>query len=324
MMNPKLPLFLLPLLSCAACAKPVAYDDPSATDADFTIQGEYTGSKDDYRTGVQIIALGDGEFEAVGYQGGLPGDGWDGNREDVSRTRGSREDGQMTVVFEYDDLIGEADGVKVFVTSGEGEPVMELERVSRESPTLGAAPPEDAVVLFDGGDENRFPGSKVTEDGLLMQGATSEDKFKDFSMHLEFRLPYMPEARGQARGNSGLYLQGRYEVQMLDSFGLEGKNNECGGIYTIAAPKVNMCYPPLSWQTYDIDFTAAQFDDEGEKTSNAKVTVKHNGMTIHQDQELPGTTGSSPVKGEADTPGPIHLQNHGNPVRYRNIWVLPK
>jgi hypothetical protein len=128
-------------------------------------------------------------------------------------------------------------------------------------------------------------------------GATNcytKDKFGDHSLHIEFRTPFMPEARGQARGNSGVYIQGRYELQVLDSFGLEGKNNECGGIYTIAEPIVNMCLPPLVWQTYDIDFTAAEYDGD-KKTKNARVTVKHNGVLIYDDLELPtGTPGFRP------------------------------
>lgn len=302
---------------------PKAYDSPAATDEDFPFQGEYVGEKDGKRHGVQVIALGGGKFEAVGYNGGLPGGGWDGDRATVTRTEGSRGEGGTSVHFEREELVGEADGVKIYVTKKGGGEVMELERVDRRSPTLGAKPPEGAVVLFGGKDANGFTGSQVTEDGLLTQGATSKEKFGDFSLHIEFRLPYMPAARKQGRGNSGIYLQGRYEVQMLDSFGLEGKDNECGGIYKIASPKQNMCFSPLTWQTYDIDFTAAKVDAEGKKTANAKVTIKHNGVVIHEGLELPGVTGGASSK-EDGTPGPIHLQNHGNPVRYRNIWVVRK
>jgi hypothetical protein len=132
----------------------------------------------------------------------------------------------------------------------------------------------------------------------------------------------MPKSSGQARGNSGVYVQSRYEVQVLDSFGLEGKNNECGGIYSISEPAVNMCLPPLTWQTYDIDFTAARFDDAGKKTKNARITVKHNGVVIHNDIELTlGTPGRHP---EGPTPEGLFFQDHGNPVVFRNIWIVEK
>jgi hypothetical protein len=163
----------------------------------------------------------------------------------------------------------------------------------------------------------------MTDDGLLEQGALSTDTFQDFKIHIEFLLPYMPEARGQARGNSGYYIQGRYEVQMLDSFGLEGLDNECGGIYRVARPDVNMCFPPLAWQTYDVEFTAAKFDSAGNKTAPAHAKVLHNGVLIH-DRELPQMTPGGPLKTEDATPGPVFLQDHGNPVRYRNIWVVKK
>ena len=139
-------------------------------------------------------------------------------------------------------------------------------------------------------------------------------------MHLEFRTPYKPTARGQGRGNSGFYAQGRYEVQILDSFGLEGADNECGGVYSVGSPKVNMCFPPLSWQTYDVDFKAARYDAEGKKTKDAIMTVRHNGVVIHQDLVADHSTTASPLK-EGPEPGPINLQDHGNPVRFRNIWV---
>ena len=269
--------------------------------------------------------MGKCEFEAVAYPGGLPGDGWDGDREKVSRTVGRRDESSGRVVFESENkkIRAEITAETAEVFDGEGTRLLELNRVQRSSPTEGAAPPAGAVVLFDGKGVNRFPNSRVTDDGLLMEGVTSEDKFKDCTVHVEFRLPFMPDARGQARGNSGIYRQGRYEVQMLDSFGLEGKDNECGGLYKISAPSENLCFPPLSWQTYDIDFIAAKYDDSGAKTANARLTVRHNGVLIQDNVELPGTTGSAPVKDNAE-PGPIFLQNHGNPVRYRNIWVKPK
>ena len=148
-----------------------------------------------------------------------------------------------------------------------------------------------------------------------------KEKLTSHTMHLEFRTPFKPAARGQARGNSGVYLQSRYECQVLDSFGLEGKNNECGGIYSISEPAVNACFPPLTWQTYDIDFTNSVWED-GKKVKNARVTIRHNGIAIHGDVELThGTPGKLP---EAPEPAPLYLQGHGNPVVYRNIWMIAK
>ena len=131
--------------------------------------------------------------------------------------------------------------------------LMQFNRVERASPTLNAKPGSGAVVLFDGTKESLEqhwrPGARMTDDGLLQEGCTTIDTFGDYSMHLEFRLPSMPQARGQQRVNSGLYHQVRYETQILDSFGLEGKNNEAGGIYTVRDPELNMCLTPLVWQT---------------------------------------------------------------------------
>ena len=115
-------------------------------------------------------------------------------------------------------------------------------------------------------------------------------------------------------------MQGRYEVQMLDSFGLEGKNNECGGVYTKADPKVNMCLPPLVWQSYDVEFANAVVEN-GKTIKPAQLTLKHNGVVIHDDLEITGTTGGSRSDPEG-TPGPIKLQGHGNPLQYRNIWIV--
>lgn len=302
--------------------------DPDKADADFYIQGEYSGTVGDgLKIGVQIIAEGDGKFRSVGYIGGLPGDGWNGKAEgkipgtgkmegDVCVLKAIGRDGQESKGR------GEVSEGNLTLYNDNNEKVAEFVKVKRESPTLGAKPPESAVVLFDGTTPDNFKGGRMTEDGLLMEGVTSKQTFGSYKLHMEFMLSYMPYARGQGRANSGCYHQGRYEVQILDSFGLEGKNNECGGIYTIAPPKVNMCFPPLSWQTYDVEYHAAEFDQDAKKTKNAWITVRHNNVVIHDRQELTHSTTASPLK-EGPEDGPIYLQNHGNPIRFRNIWVLP-
>ncbi len=314
--------FLAPSpFSARAAADPDAAD-PAKVDADFAIQGEYTGMVDGQKAGIQIVALGDGNFEGILFPGGLPGDGWDGNRETLRKAPGKRnDDGSAT--FTKDGATAVVRDGKITLSEN-GEDGGNMERVVRESPTLGAKAPEGAVILFDGGNLEAWQdGARMTDDKLLMEGANTKDKFGSFTAHVEFRLPYQPKARGQGRGNSGFYSQSRYEVQMLDSFGLEGRDNECGGIYTVASPSVNMCFPPLQWQTYDVEFTAAEFDAEGKKTKNARLTVRHNGVVIHDNIEVPKSTTAAPL-GEGPEPGPLHFQNHGNPVRYRNIWLVKK
>lgn len=299
-----------------------AYTNPLETDADFPFQGEYVGNVEvadgKYAAGTQIVALGDGKFQGVAYLGGLPGAGWD--RQTKYEGEGQREDN--TVVFKH--LLGSGKlvgGVLSYYEPGESE-VAKLKKTERHSPTEGQKPPEGAVVLFDGTSADAFEDGKM-EDGLLLPGCVSKQRFGDFALHLEFRVPYMPTARGQARGNSGCYLQGRYELQILDSFGLVSQDNDCGGIYKIRPPGINACYPPLSWQTYDIDFTAAEYDDSGKQTKEAVVSVRQNGETIHKDLRLPAPTPGGKMK-PGPEPGPLYLQDHHNPVRFRNIWVVEK
>ena len=214
-----------------------------------------------------------------------------------------------------------------------------MEKTIRLSPTLGAKPPEGAVVLFDGTKASlnknwqvSGPGRGVKEiQWLIKDGAMevtprtssiiTKEHFGDVKLHIEFRTPFMPDARGQGRGNSGVYLQGRYEVQILDSYGLEGKDNECGGIYKVGSPLVNMCAPPMQWQTYDITFRAPRFDANGEKTDPATLRVLHNGVTIQDNVKASGPTTAAPDNTEKG-PGGIYLQDHGNPVQFRNIWLV--
>ncbi|MCA9266930.1 MAG: DUF1080 domain-containing protein [Planctomycetales bacterium] len=333
-MLPRISVFTLALLCLTLPASAAdngagTYTDPAAAskeDPDFALQGEYSGHlkhKDgEAKVGIQVIALGKGKFRAVGYVGGLPGDGW--NKKDKHSAEGQVADGAVT--FKGDEGIAVLNYEGLTIKSPDGEAVGTLKKVERKSPTLGMAPPQGAVVLYSKPeDAENWNGGKADEQGLLQQGVTSRETFGSHTLHVEFRLPYMPTASGQGRGNSGLYLQGRYEVQMLDSFGLEGKQNECGGIYSVAEPDQNMCYPPLAWQTYDVDYTAAKFGDDGKVVSSPRVTVRHNGVVIHDNVELPAdrSTTAAPVKPGAE-PGPVYLQNHGNPVRYRNIWVVKK
>ncbi len=211
-----------------------------------------------------------------------------------------------------------------------------MERFILTPPSLGAVLPENALALFNGSGFDawgRFPkgsGWNILEGGILQADPSlgtieTRRKFGDCRLHLEFRIPLLPEARGQERGNSGVFLQHYYEVQILDSYGLPGYWNECGAIYRVSAPYINMCLPPLQWQTYDIEFRAARFDKAGKLLENARMTVLHNGVAVQKDQEIPhGTSGDAkkPPVAPVKDPGSIRLQSHKNQVQFRNIWVV--
>ena len=311
--------------------------------ADFKYQGEYAGDK----LGAQVIALDKGAFQAVIYPGGLPGAGWDGKnkilldgklegnsvilRPAKGKKRylgGSPSDFSATRKFpptghkDYSGVITEG---KLEGKTDKGKS-FSLRKANRQSPTMGKKPPNGAIVLFDGSNKDEWQGGRVDNKTKLLNTDGSDirtkRKFNDYLMHLEFLLPYRPSARGQGRGNSGFYQVDHYEMQILDSFGLEGLHNECGGIYSKKDSDVNGCIPPLSWQTYDVDFTNARAK-EGKKVKNAVLTARLNGILIHNSYEIPGKTGGSRRDPEG-TPGPIKLQGHGNPLQFRNIWIVEK
>lgn len=302
----------------------VAVNDPAklTADADFAVQGEYLGEIEGKGPhGLQVIARGDGKFDVKAFRGGLPGAGGTELKQGGTAVR----DGDKVTVLDptMTELGKIADGAFTLTALATGT----LKKTTRTSPTLGAKPPAGAVVLFGGPDDlAQWDKAKLAElsDGKFLTvsgtgGIRTKQAFQAFKLHVEFRLPWMPNSRGQGRANSGVYLQDRYELQVLDSFGLTGENNECGGIYQQFKPTVNMCLPPMVWQTYDIEFRPAQFDAAGKKTAPAKATIIHNGVTIHDGIEFKGPTGG----GKPETPdaGPIQLQDHGDPLVYRNIWV---
>ena len=258
-------------------------------------------------------------------------------------TRGKREDGDYANAWWKDWGRG-----RVFYTAlGHRPEVWENEAFRTHlvegiawaigGPDVPAQAPDDAVLLFDGEDLSGWTHRNGTAEATwrtypdpwggsmeVLPGSSdlvTRASFGSGLYHVEFRIPSMPEASGQAKGNSGVYLQGRYEVQVLDSFGLEQGLGDCGSIYGLEVADRNACRAPERWQSYDIRFTAPAFDAEGNKVANARMSVWHNGRLIHDDVEVPGPT-TAGMEGEQAL-GPLLLQDHGNPVRYRNVWFQP-
>jgi len=228
-------------------------------------------------------------------------------------------------MYVHEGKVSVADAERIWRDYAE-PPKVKLEKISKGG----------KIVLFDGTDFSHWihPNGKDVQ-WEIVGGAmrivprtgsiiTKRD-FKDFQLHIEFKVPQMPpNVRGQGRGNSGVYIQRRYELQILDSYGQPPRKNEGGSIYKFKAPDKNACKKPGEWQSYDITFRAARFDGEGEnakKVKNARITVKHNGDLIHNDVEVPNKTGAG--RPEGPDPGPILLQDHGNEVWFRNIRIVP-
>lgn len=310
--------------------------DPARADADFAVQGEYVGTVLEggkpKKYGVQVaITEKLGQFKAVVYGGGLPGDGWDRKFANEKFKRLMEAAGQTTEgVTHFPMLLGGKatirDGV-LTVTAADGEKIGTLKRIVRQSPTLGAKPPSGAVILFDGTGLDQFlPKAKMTEDKALSIPARTKRSFTDFELHVEVRIPYgRPPS-----GHSGIYLQNSYHLAIsARSFGANSTSDlGCGGIRWVKVPDENMSFPPLTWQTFDIDYTAARFAD-GKVIKKPVVTIRQNGVVIHDKVELPESPpfyrggGTDPLSREG---GPLHFQSHAQDqgYAYRNIWILEK
>jgi len=190
-------------------------------------------------------------------------------------------------------------------------------------------PPSDAIVLFDGKDLSQWEGGEkwtIEDDFAISKGGGIQTKqpFGDCQLHVEWASPEKVEGHGQGRGNSGVYLMGKYEVQILDSYENETYfDGQAGALYKQSPPLVNACRKPGEWQTFDIVFKAPQFDADGKVTKPAVMTVLHNGVLIQDHFELKGETAwHKPPEYHAHPPKlPIHLQFHGDAVRFRNIWI---
>lgn len=300
-----------------------------------TFEGRFTEGWTELSISANIVALGQGEHVAKFTV--------DGNKMEIhGKTKGKAEDGLCL----YDDtidlgpelggkyhVVGQVTG-GVFTAKVQGESesgAFELKRVVKGSPTMGKAAPDGATVLLGkGASEDAFvrhPLWGISEDGVMKpnySSVVSKEEFGSAQYHIEFKTPFMPEEApgSQGRGNSGVYLMGRYEMQVLDSFTDEPRDNLCGGIYKKAVPIVMACAPPEEWQTYDITFHAPEFDASGKKIKDAVFSAVHNGTVIHDNVVLPDCTPGG-VSGEEAARGVLMLQYHHDDVSYRNVWVQP-
>jgi hypothetical protein len=233
------------------------------------------------------------------------------------------------------------DGIKVHETDPEKQPQPPVVKPKPYNAKT-AKPTKDAIVLFDGTEKtlkNWTSGNGKPTKWKLVDGALesvrgggylqSKQEFGSCRLHVEFATPSEAKGSGQGRGNSGVFLMGQYEIQVLDSYkNITYPDGQCGALYGRAKPLVNASRGPGEWQTYDVTFHRPIFNKAGDVTRKAKFHVIHNGHVIHDNLELSGGTGwrgphsISEYKKHGDK-GPLKMQDHGNPVRFRNVWVKP-
>lgn len=318
--------------------------------ADLELMGDYEGTYLDAPKGhyfeinkplaAQIMNIREGEY-AIRFTQQL-----DARADPYFEGTGKLEGD--AIVFAANGWSGKAtkEGLTGTASNAGKQVKFDLKRVERASPSLGAKAPEGAIVLFDGknidqwqhGDGRPVSWHLLENGAMEVRGAKSKEErqkgiggdiqtkesFGDCRIHLEFRYPVEPGKAGQGRGNSGFFFQRDYELQILNSYGLHGYWNECGALYKLSPPKVNAARPPMQWQTYDVEYTASVWKD-GKKVAPPRITVRHNGVLIHDNEEVTHVTAHAfdQRDKEPNGPGPIRLQDHGNAIQFRNIWIIP-
>ena len=336
--------------------------DEELIGVELRFQGEYVGGEGADRVGVQVVARGDRKFHALVLSGGLPGDGWDGGAYGLLESGALEGDRVEFRSAGGDGVAATLDRSGLTLRRKVGE--VRLRRVERKSATLGMAAPKGAVVLFGAGRngleafEERKDIEGMTVPTLygeyLMAGAVTKQRFRDFTLHVEFMTGWEPENIPWRRADAGIYLMSRYEVAIGDSFGfdfdltgsagpvvpqlfceklkasrfpvltgarLQGAPRVCGSVFTFPSKVPNACLPPLVWQTFDIDFKAPRFGEGGKKLSDAEISVRLNG---HQTVDRQSVARPTPhgFKGPEEADGPIWFEAFGRRVLYRNVWVL--
>lgn len=335
--------------------------DEQAIGVELKLQGEYVSKDGAKPIGVQVVARGDKSFHALVLEGGLPGDGWDGGRYCLLES-GPLSEGRVEFRSPSDEGTSAVlDESGLLLKRGERKTL--LKRVERKSATLGQPAPAGAIVLFGGAKPNveAFEERKDIEgltspmmfEGSMLAGAVTKRRFRDYSLHVEFMTGWEPQNIPWRRADAGIYMLSRYEVAIGDSFGFDfdlsgatcpdrpkvvddksttskfptAKSNSaprvCGSVFTYPSKVPNSCFPPLVWQTLDIDFTAPRFDDNGKKTSKAVISVKLNGHQTVDKLEVNGPTPHG-FKGPETADGPIWFEAFGRRVLYRNVWVMER
>jgi hypothetical protein len=353
MKKPIIPLAILAMTTpCMTAAEGLAPAWTTVTEADRLLMGDYQGEWLDAPKGhyfdinkplaAQVINIREGEYQLRFFQQ------HDCRADPYFEGPGKLVDGEIRFNAGGWNGAVSKDGMSGSGQGHGGDPArFQLKRVTRSSPTLGAKPPQGAIMLFDGSgfDEWQHTDGRPVTWSLTGNGAmevrcagtadnrqkgiggdiVTKRKFGDCTVHIEFRYPVEPGKSGQDRGNSGFFLQDCYEMQVLNSYGLHGYWNECGALYKTQPPQVNAARPPMEWQTYDIDYTAAVWQD-GRKVKPPRITVRHNGVLIHKDYEIPHATAHAfAARGdEPQGPGPLRLQDHNNEIQFRNIWIAPR